>query len=202
MNDRVRRLRERLFQADDRAIYLERRAGLVRALRKHADATPELRHALTFAEILDGMTAVVTPDDLLVGRTLDVVPTEADAALLDLPREVLRPPHFNTNGHLTPDWQTLLEKGMAGIRAVAEAGLAGLGGTDDEESARKRRFWQAAVTCCDAVCRLAARYADACEALAHEAAPERAAEPSSARFRRDRLGPSTRPSNRSGSWTS
>src|SRR5512132_1000367 len=104
MNDRVRRLRDGRFAPDDRAIFLERRAGLARAAMKHAGAPPELRHAFTFSEILDGMTVVVGPEDLIVGRTLDVVPTDADSDLMNLPQAVLRPPHFSTNGHLTSDW--------------------------------------------------------------------------------------------------
>ena len=170
---RVARLRAKLFAGDDRAIFVERRLGLRRAIDRFRGEPAEILHARIFEEILRGMSAVIDPDDLIVGRTLDVIPDAAQEALV---AEFERPPDFfSTNGHLTVSWPILLQKGVRGIRATAEAGLASLA-SDGAESERKRRFWRATIICCDAIVDLAERYAATAEALAEEADEARAGE--------------------------
>ena len=184
-SDRIARLRAKLFAADDRAIFLERRRGLKRAVERHGDEPAETLFARIFAEILGRMAVVVDPDDLIVGRTPEEVPTPDDEPLLAWAHEMRDAPFFRTVGHLTVDWPTLLDKGMLGIRAVAMDGLASLDSpipeweraAESAEIERKRRFWGATVDLCDAVIGLANRYASAAARLAEdEPDPARAAD--------------------------
>lgn len=175
-SDRIARLRAKLFAADDRAIFVERRLGLKRGLERSPDEPAEIRHARIFAEIVGGMSVVIDPDDLIVGRTLDEVPNaEQEVLVAELERQG-PPAFFRTNGHLTPSWQTLLDKGLRGIRETAESGLGSLGDARDPDAERKRRFWQATIICCDAIVGLAARYAAEAEALADKALEPRRGE--------------------------
>jgi len=73
-------------------------------------------------------------------------------------------------GHIVPDYPRLLRKGLLGIRAEAEAELAGA--KDDAE----RAFLDSVIIALDAVTNYAGRLADRCEQEAARAREARAAE--------------------------
>jgi pyruvate formate-lyase/glycerol dehydratase family glycyl radical enzyme len=67
------------------------------------------------------------------------------------------PSFYSTGGHVIPDWEGLLKRGMNGIKEEAKKKLQTI--TDDDEKAgKKRRFLQATVISCDAVIGYANRY--------------------------------------------
>ncbi len=103
------------------------------------------------------------------------------------PPNIMRPTWFSTVGHITVSWETLLAKGMTGIKETAmKTAVAIKDGTDttdeaagsnDAKNRKKLEFLQAVIICCDAVIKLAERYADEFAALvANEDDAERKAE--------------------------
>ncbi|MCX4269025.1 MAG: glycyl radical protein [Lachnospiraceae bacterium] len=74
---------------------------------------------------------------------------------------------YNGVGHITVKYWEVLEIGYRGIKEKAQKELEAcqLG---DADYARRTRFLQAVILCCDAVCRYANRYADLAEQLAQQ----------------------------------
>ena len=74
---------------------------------------------------------------------------------------------YNGVGHITVKYWEVLEIGYRGIKEKAQKELEAcqLG---DADYARRTRFLQAVILCCDAVCRYANRYADLAKQLAQQ----------------------------------
>ncbi len=74
---------------------------------------------------------------------------------------------YNGVGHITVKYWEVLEIGYRGIKEKAQKELEAcqLG---DADYAKRTRFLQAVILCCDAVCRYANRYADLAEQLAQQ----------------------------------
>ncbi|MBN1400026.1 MAG: hypothetical protein JXA74_04270, partial [Anaerolineae bacterium] len=171
---RVERLRAKLFQMDDRALFLERMPIIAECAARYAGETEGRHFALTLRELLARISIVIDEDDLLVGRVPEALPTPEQEAWYEANRAAyLRPTWFQSNGHLTLAWERLLAEGLAGIRRRAEAHLGRLEG-DDPAALSKCDFLQGAVIACDAITAYANRYAEEAERLAREApTPER-----------------------------
>jgi formate C-acetyltransferase len=73
---------------------------------------------------------------------------------------------FSTAGHITVSWDTLLNKGMKGIRDLAQEKLTEL--DDDSENRKKRQFLEAVTISCDAVINFAKRYEESLTKLAKD----------------------------------
>jgi formate C-acetyltransferase len=170
-------MRERLFEADDRTVFLERVLALRQAHHKYSREHPTRLYALAMREITETMSVVIREDDLIVGEPLEVLLSpEEETRFAAHPDDSLQPPWFRTRGHLTPAWDVLLERGLLDIKREAEQRRAALA-PDTEEAAARREFWEAIAMCCQAVVDLCRRYAEVAARMAEAAAdPARRAE--------------------------
>jgi pyruvate-formate lyase len=159
MRERVARLKERLFAADDRTVFWERVLALRQAHQKHGHERPTWLYALAMREITETMSVVIGEDDLVVGEPREILLSpEEEARFAEYSDDYFRPRWFDTRGHLTPAWELVLERGLLDLRREAEARAATLSSTEPDATQR-REFWEAVSLCCQAVVDLAARYA-------------------------------------------
>jgi pyruvate-formate lyase len=201
MTERIKRLKERLFEMDGRTVFLERLTLMRQGYEKYRDESPSVRYALILDEILSGMSIVIDTDDLIAGRVKETIPTNEEEAVIEdiaayyeevcpkavmahevgvedwafrgrLPpqsrdpfRNASMPSWFNTDGHITVSWETLLSKGMSGVRETAEKKAARIKETDPD-SAKKLEFLEAVIVSCDAVIKFAGRYVEKLKELA------------------------------------
>ncbi len=82
------------------------------------------------------------------------------------------PSWFSTNGHMTVSWETLLRKGMTGVRETAKEKITEIA-ADDPECRKKLDFLEAVIISCDAVIKFAGRYVEALESLAENERDDR-----------------------------
>jgi len=68
MMDRIENLKQKLFAMDDRAIFLERLEILKDCAHKYKGEASPVRFAHTLRELLDNISIIIDPDDLIVGR--------------------------------------------------------------------------------------------------------------------------------------
>lgn len=168
--DRVQRLKARLFETDDRALFLERMEILKRCATQYAGESAGVRFGHTLHELLTNISIVIEEDDLILGRVREVVPTEEQERWFEEnQQEYWRVPWFLTDGHLTLSWERLLSEGLRGIRQRAVERLDRFEERDDVDRS-KLDFWQGTVLCCDAIEAYALRYAERAETLARSAA--------------------------------
>lgn len=171
--NRTQRLKTRLFEMDDRAIFLSRMEILKACGDRYRDETAGIKFGHTLQAMLSRIDVVIEEDDLIVGRAPEVVPdAEEERWFQEHSRDCFYVPWFWTSGHLTLSWERLLNEGLIGIRQRAQAHLDRLTGRDGA-SLSKRDFLQGALLCCDAIAHFAERYADAALSLARETPPGR-----------------------------
>ena len=167
--NRTKRLKTKLFEMDDRAVFLSRMEILKECTDRYRDETAGIKFGRTLQAMLSRIDVVIDEDDLIVGRAPEVVPdAEEERWFLEHNREYFYVPWFWTSGHLTLSWERLLNEGLIGIRQRAQAHLDRLTGRDGA-SLSKRDFLQGALLCCDAIAHFAERYADAAVSSAREA---------------------------------
>ncbi len=82
MRARIHRLKEKLFTLDNRTIFLERLFFMRSGYEKYKDEHPAVRYALILHEILSNISIVIDPEDLIVGRIKETIPTADDEAAL------------------------------------------------------------------------------------------------------------------------
>ena len=93
--DRVERLKARLFEVDDRVLFMERMRIVQRCGRKYAQETAGLRFGHTLQELLAGISIAIEEDDLILGRVREELPSEADERWVEAHRaECWRAPWF------------------------------------------------------------------------------------------------------------
>lgn len=166
---RTRRLKSRLFEMDDRAVFLDRMRILEECAEALAADTAGIRFARTLDALLSRIPVVIEEDDLIVGRVEEVVPTQAEERWFEEHREGLfHVSWFHSDGHLTISWERLLAEGLDGIRGRARAHLDRLAGANGAAASR-RDFLRGAILCCDAIEGYAHRYAQHAETLAAKA---------------------------------
>lgn len=171
--NRTQRLKTRLFEMDDRAIFLSRMEILKACGDRYRDETAGIKFGHTLQAMLSRIDVVIEEDDLIVGRAPEVVPdAEEERWFREHGRDCFHVPWFWTSGHLTLSWERLLNEGLIGVRQRAQAHLDRLTGRDGA-SLSKRDFLQGALLCCDAIAHFAERYADAALSLARETPPGR-----------------------------
>ena len=160
MRERVRRVRERLFDVDDRTVFWERMLALRQAHEKYGHESPVRLYALAMREITENMSVVIGEEDLIVGQPYEQLLSPAEEELYArYCDEYFRPVWYATRGHLVPAWDDILARGLLGIKREAEERSAALA-PEEEDAAAKREFWEAIAITCQAVVDLAARYAD------------------------------------------
>jgi len=171
---RTQRLKAKLFEMDDRAVFLSRMAILKECAARYHDETAGIKFGHTLQTMLSRIDVVIDEDDLIVGRVPEVVPdAEEERWFHENRRDHLYVPWFSSTGHLTLSWERLLKEGLEGIRQRAQTHLDRLTGRDGA-SLSKRDFLEGALLCCDAISHFADRYADAAMSLARETPSEAA----------------------------
>lgn len=175
--DRSERLKAKLFEMDDRAIFLSRMEILKDCTDRYRSDTAGIKFGHTLQAMLSRIDVVIEEEDLIVGRAPEVVPnTEEERWFQENRKDYFYVPWFSTTGHLTLSWERLLNEGLVGIRERARAHLDRLTGRDGV-TLSKRDFLQGTLLCCDAIAGFAERYAAAAASLALEAwSEERRAE--------------------------
>ncbi len=167
--NRIQRLKTKLFEMDDRAVFLSRMEILKACSDTYRDETAGIKFGHTLQAILSQIDVVIDKDDLIVGRQPEVIPDAEGERWFDANREDhFYVPWFWTSGHLTLSWERLLSEGLAGIRKRAQAHRDRLTGQDGV-SLSKRDFLQGAMLCCDAIQHFAQRYADEALSLSRQA---------------------------------
>ena len=180
MTDRVKKRLKALHEMKNEAFFYERMTLLEEAYRQYGDESPGRRYAHAFAYLLEHMTVVLYPGEILAGAVKEIIPNEQEecvfSALVSRPGNRNRfewafsfdslrikeddpcgikynPEWFTSNGHLTPHYESLLKKGIGGIREEIQEKLKGA------LSQSQRDFYENGIICCDAVEKYAQRVA-------------------------------------------
>jgi len=165
--NRIDRLKQKLFAMDDRTIFLERLEILKISAQKYAGETAGMCFGHTLNELLSNISVVIDPDDLIVGRINEIIPTTDQEADFYGSQHYWRPAWFCATGGTTISWETLLKLGLNGIKKKASNRLSQI--TDNNpESLIQKDFLTGVMLCCDAIITLANRYAQKAEDLAEE----------------------------------
>jgi len=178
MTQRTERLKAKLFEIDDRVLFLERMEIIKECDEKYKDYTAGLKFGYTLNDLLAQITIVIDDDDLIVGRVPETLPTEAQERWFEANRQYFYVPWFQSSGHLTISWERLLNEGLRGISKRARQQLApplfkGAGGIDqitgdDGVSLSRKDFLWGAMLSCDAIETYSQRYAQHAEELAEK----------------------------------
>ena len=170
---RLERLRAKRLAEDDRLVCMER-ARILQATRcKYGHLSRTMRQAAILRDLCEGITPVVEPEDIVVGRVPEVVPTAEEERLVAEHPELFTQPGLrgwlDSMSIYVPEWGRLLSLGLGGIATEARQRLTTLeSGSGDSE--RRREFLPAAIQAVEAVSTLARRYADEAR---HRASSER-----------------------------
>ena len=154
---------------------MERAEILLATRDKYGELPRPARQAAILRDLCEGITPVIEPEDIVVGRMPEVVPTEEQEWLIAEHPEVFSeqgvPEWLDSMSIFVPEWRWLLERGVGGLAAYAseqqEAGdLAG----------EEREFLAAASDAMESLSLLIRRYAHEArrQALVETAAERRA----------------------------
>lgn len=142
-----------------------------------------LRRAYAAAKVLQEMPLEIAQDELLVGKTARngaVLRTSLPEFATQAEKEKAHAEGFAVSGglsHKTPDYPTLLAKGLRGIiQEIEQAKIEIARQPDTQERAEKLLFMEAMEIECQAVVHLARRCADLADQKAQTAAPGQAEE--------------------------
>lgn len=188
---RLESLRARRRAEDERLVCLER-AQILAAARDQYGHLPRVeQQARVVCDLCEQISVVIEPEDLLLGRMPEVVPTEAEEQFIAQHPELFVEPGvpglLDSMSIYVPDWDWLVARGLGGIIAEARTELERVTGPADEARAQ-REFLQAAISGLESLAGLVRRYA----ALARQEAertecPERRAELQEAATRCERV---------------
>ena len=145
LSDRSRRLRE-IVMAEG-AQYTER-SLLVAASFRETEREPlrQVRVAKAVAHLMAEMPVAIRPGEVLVGWHPNSHPDEAAQQAIAEADAWLGTQHwrgFCSEGHMAPDYKTLLNQGLDGVLGRIDQAAAALR-ADDPSMPRKREFYQAA----------------------------------------------------------
>lgn len=172
---------------DYRMTFMERIHLLEESEKKFEHLPYALRYGETLRYILERVSLPVDNDELLIGSVVEEIPTEEEAVRItamyrswwNLPDEEIqkkilwfysdgwlkcRPPWFYSFGHLAPDWEGLINRGLDELADNARASLNEFTAAGNPDSDRVR-FLQGAIICYEAIQLYIERYAQS----AHEA---------------------------------
>jgi len=170
--NRTHRLKAKLFEMDDRVLFLERMEIIKECAEKYKDYTAGMKFGYTLNELLSNISIVIDEDDLIVGRVPEVLPTEEQERWFEENRrDCFHVPWFQTTGHLTISWERLLNEGLRGIQKRARNHLDRILGEDSVSLSKKDFLW-GTILCGDAIETYALRYAQKAEDLAQSVESE------------------------------
>lgn len=168
---RLERLRARRLAEDERLVCMERARILIAGEAAHASLSRIARQAAIVGDLCAGITPVIEDEDLLVGRIPEVLPTDAEEALIAARPELFVEPGvpgwLDSISICLPEWDLLLRRGLGGIADDARERLATVA-----EHGERAEFYRAAIATMEAVSLLLLRYAQEAEALASRAADQ------------------------------
>lgn len=119
---------------------------------------PVVRNARILKHVLENMDVAVRDDDLLLGcHPKQDYPEEKRAQAWEILSHL--PPAPGMEGHMVIDFETILRRGLADIRAEVEQRLAAVPPTSTDASL-KRAFYRAAGLSLDSAITFIRRYAD------------------------------------------
>ncbi len=131
---------------------------------KHKDLmSHEIIMANVEAALLDNVKPIFDPDDLIAGRLDLEWREENDAKREEMAKrceargEYERGVTPSSNGHMTPDYETLLQKGIGGVLKEVKEHLAEIR-FDDPDGIEKRKFYEAAIISLEAAERFQKRH--------------------------------------------
>ena len=169
-------VRQAYLSVPDEAVFLERAKILHETGERYADLTPGLRQGKIFEELCEGITPVVSPNDVSLARVLDQMPDSEDETFLRKQWEFL----VGTGGYLDtasiylPDWEKLLRFGIGGLIEEVEQTEQEISDRDQNAQVRQDYLEGVRVSLL-AASRLIGRYAQEARRLASNADDPRAA---------------------------
>jgi len=112
-------IRDAYLSAPEEAVFLERARVLDEATRKYAAISPGLRQAKILRDLCEQVSVVVNPQDVLLGRVREEVPTgQQEAFVRERPELFVQPglPGWLDSGNIyIPDWAHLVRSGIGGL---------------------------------------------------------------------------------------
>ena len=166
---RIERLRAHALEQSTAPLPLEPELLFARAwLASAGELWTVMRRARATAGILDGLTPVIDPDELLVGKYCRRALTVEEAEELRRFRECAQPamaPVRGQTAHMAIDFDKLLRLGVAGLRAEIAGYRARLDMARPDDLERDV-FYRACLLTLDALVGYSHRYADLAEAQA------------------------------------
>ena len=157
---RLERLRAKRLAEDDRLVCMERAKILVATKARHAHLSRTMRQAAILRDLCEQITPIIGPEDLIVGRMPEVLPTPDDERFIAEHPELFTQPGLpgwlDSMSIYVPEWDRLLDLGLGGLAAEARRRLVAIEGTGE----RQREFLDAAAQTVEAVALLIRRYAE------------------------------------------
>ena len=154
--DAVRRV---YLDVPDEAVFLERARILRDSRERYVELSPGLRQGRIIEDLCDGITVVVNPEDMLLGRVFEEIPSPVDRELVEQHPEFFIAPGvpgwLDSAGIYIPNWEKLLRLGISGL--IEEVGQYICSDPDYLNGVRLSLH---------AVSRLIGRYSDAARQLA------------------------------------
>ena len=150
------KLKEAIFETDNRACFIERDEILGRLEREMFTYDKADKYAVIFSKLLGEVSVPVDTDDYFVGRVVEALPYEGLKTANDL---------LSSTGHLSPDYEKVLKHGLKGIVSEIQE-IA-----NEKGDAESKSFAENAVIVATAVRDYCLRYAEeAARKGLHEAA--------------------------------
>lgn len=166
-------IREAYLSAPEQAAFLERARILDETRRKYAELPPGVRQGRILQDLCGQMTPVVCPDDVLLGRVHEQVPTVEEEAFISVRPELFSsegvPGWLESASIYVPNWEHLLKVGINGLMEEVESARRGAKATEQDTLEGIRRSLEAVST-------LLKRYADEARRIARSADRTAAAE--------------------------
>ena len=163
-----------------RSLWVDDDIVLNETFLKHKELmSHEIIMANVEAALLDNVKPIFDPDDLIAGRLDLEWHEENDAKREEMAKrceargEYDRGVTSSSNGHMTPDYETLLQKGIGGVLKEVKERLAEIR-FDDPDGIEKRKFYEAAIISLEAAERFQKRhYEEALRLAEAETDPQR-----------------------------
>ena len=174
--ERLSRLLARRKAEDELSVSMERALILQRARNAYESMPRVPRQAAFLRDLCEGISPVIEPEDILLGRMPEVVPDpDGEAMIAEHPELFCHPglpDCLDSISIFVPDWPWLLERGLGGIARYAAEQREREDCTEDQHV-----LLEAMGDAMTSVSRLVRRYAAKARAQAEaELSPERKAE--------------------------
>ena len=111
----INRLKELIFESDNRACYIEREQILSEIAPKYSEYDGDDKYARILSELLEMVSVPVFEEDYFAGRGVEAIPFDG----MNAPSFLLC-----STGHMSFDYAKLLSRGLEGILADIQASAA------------------------------------------------------------------------------